>query len=128
MSLINNPLTLVYSFALVNKLSISVDEWLVMRDGRSINGYNPKEYMVSKKYFVPWLVLCLRISKLKSPHKKIVFDTDKSENNSYRVSEKALALEPGVLYKQLITTFLCPIMLSSTVVHSAMLSITKDLC
>ena len=78
----------------------------MIREGRSINGYKPSEYMVSKKYLVAWLELCFRISKLKSPHIKIVLDTDNSENKSYRISEKSFVLEPGVLYKQLTITFL----------------------
>ena len=97
MSLTNRPLTLLYSFALVKMLSISVEDWLVIREGRSINGYKPSEYMVSKKCLAAWSELCFRISKLKSPHIKIVLDTDNSEYKSYRISEKSFVLEPGVL-------------------------------
>ena len=43
----------------------------MIRDGRSINGYKPSEYMVSKKCLAAWSELCFRISKLKSPHIKI---------------------------------------------------------
>ena len=49
MSLTNRPLTLLYYFALVKMLSISVEDWLVIREGQSINGCKPSEYMVSKK-------------------------------------------------------------------------------
>ena len=34
------------------------------------------------------LVLCFKIYKLKSPHTKIVFETDNSENNCFRQSRK----------------------------------------
>ena len=52
---------------------------------------------VSKKCLAAWSELCFRISKLKSPHIKIVLDTDNSEYKSYRISEKSFVLEPGVL-------------------------------
>ena len=71
--MVNRPLTLLYSFALVKCLSISVEDWLVIREGRSINGYKPSEYMASKKCLAAWSELCFRISKLKSPHIKIVY-------------------------------------------------------
>ena len=73
----------------------------MIRDGRSINGYKPIEYMVSKKCLAAWSELCFRISKLKSPHIKIVLETDNSEYKWYRISEKSFVFEPGVLYKQL---------------------------
>ena len=37
-------------------------------EGRSINGYKPSEYMVSKKCLAAWSELCFRISKLKYPN------------------------------------------------------------
>ena len=51
----------------------------MIRDGRSINGYKPSEYMVSKKCLAAWSELCFRIAKLKSPHIKIVLQTDNSD-------------------------------------------------
>ena len=86
MSLTNSPPTLLYYFALVKMLSISVEELLVIRDGRSINGNKPSEYMVSKKYLAAWSELCFRISKLKSPHIKIVLETDIESNIECRMT------------------------------------------
>ena len=67
----------------------------MIRDGRSINGYKPSEYMVSKKCLAAWSELCFRISKLKSPHIKIVLETDNSEYKSY----KSLAILPSNIRK-----------------------------
>ena len=60
----------------------------MIREGRSINGYKPSEYMVSKKCLAAWSEFYFRISKLKSPHLKIVLDTYNSEYKSYRISDK----------------------------------------
>ena len=64
----------------------------MIREGRSINGYKPSEYMVSKKCLPAWSELCFRISKLKSPHIKNVLETDNSEYKSYRISEKIICI------------------------------------
>ena len=49
----------------VNILSIKVHEWVVIRLGLSINGYNPRPYIQSKKRFAPLCVSYFMRSILK---------------------------------------------------------------
>ena len=109
----------------VKMLSISVADSLVTRVGVLIRGYRFRLYIVSTKCFVPEWLSCFRISILKSPHKNIVLLVCTFPKFNFFTKRVCVGCRFAIdaTYKYVFWFNI----ISSTVIHSRMLSIDRDL-